>query len=117
MYCQKCRSPLKLDQSLEDLNPAAFDLLVGMYSALILSNVNSDSQKEQQGQIYNTRHQLLHPPRYSVPIPEKEERYTTESPKGLSLPFSSGIYLPLIAAMEGRLQHRQKPKRILKCPL
>ncbi len=30
MYCQKCRTPLKLDSSLEDLNPAAFDLLVGM---------------------------------------------------------------------------------------
>jgi len=28
MYCQKCRTPLKLDSSLEDLNPAAFDLLV-----------------------------------------------------------------------------------------
>jgi beclin len=29
MYCQKCRIPLKLDSSLEDLNPAAFDLLIG----------------------------------------------------------------------------------------
>lgn len=29
MYCQKCRTPLKLDGSLEALNPAAFDLLVG----------------------------------------------------------------------------------------
>ncbi|KAI9719982.1 MAG: hypothetical protein M1812_003107 [Candelaria pacifica] len=29
MFCQKCRSPLRLDSSLEDLNPAAFDLLVG----------------------------------------------------------------------------------------
>ena len=29
MFCQKCRTPLKLDSSLEDLNPAAFDLLVG----------------------------------------------------------------------------------------
>ncbi|KAI0187060.1 autophagy protein Apg6 [Xylaria flabelliformis] len=28
MYCQKCRNPLKLDGSLADLNPAAFDLLV-----------------------------------------------------------------------------------------
>ncbi|KAI7786727.1 autophagy protein [Diaporthe eres] len=28
MYCQKCRTPLKLDSSLEDLNPAAYDLLV-----------------------------------------------------------------------------------------
>lgn len=29
MYCQKCRTPLKTDSSLDDLNPAAFDLLVG----------------------------------------------------------------------------------------
>ncbi len=29
MYCQKCRTPLKLDRSLEGLNPAAFDLLAG----------------------------------------------------------------------------------------
>ena len=29
MNCQKCRTPLKLDNSLQDLNPAAFDLLVG----------------------------------------------------------------------------------------
>ncbi|KAI1761251.1 APG6-domain-containing protein [Hypoxylon sp. FL1150] len=28
MYCQKCRTPLKLDGSLADLNPAAFELLV-----------------------------------------------------------------------------------------
>lgn len=27
MYCQKCRAPLKVDSSLEDLSPAAFDLL------------------------------------------------------------------------------------------
>ena len=28
MFCQKCRQPLKLDSSLGDLNPAAFDLLI-----------------------------------------------------------------------------------------
>ncbi|KAK1767178.1 autophagy protein Apg6-domain-containing protein [Phialemonium atrogriseum] len=32
MYCQKCRTPLKLDGSLEDLNPAAYDLLVATHS-------------------------------------------------------------------------------------
>ncbi|KAM7209365.1 Autophagy protein Apg6 domain containing protein [Naviculisporaceae sp. PSN 640] len=32
MYCQKCRTPLKLDSSLEDLNPAAYDLLVTTHS-------------------------------------------------------------------------------------
>lgn len=31
MFCQKCRTPLKLDGSLEDLNPAAYDLLVGQF--------------------------------------------------------------------------------------
>ena len=30
MNCQKCRTPLKLDSSLQDLNPAAFDLLIGL---------------------------------------------------------------------------------------
>ncbi|MCJ1320253.1 autophagy protein 6 [Xylographa vitiligo] len=29
MNCQRCRTPLRLDPSLQDLNPAAFDLLVG----------------------------------------------------------------------------------------
>ncbi|KAI4150461.1 MAG: hypothetical protein LQ340_004053 [Diploschistes diacapsis] len=29
MNCQKCRVPLRLDHSLDSLNPAAFDLLVG----------------------------------------------------------------------------------------
>ncbi|KAI0473962.1 APG6-domain-containing protein [Xylariaceae sp. FL0804] len=32
MYCQKCRAPLKLDGSLGELNPAAFDLLVASSS-------------------------------------------------------------------------------------
>ncbi|TPX17192.1 uncharacterized protein E0L32_003310 [Thyridium curvatum] len=32
MYCQKCRTPLRLDGSLEDLNPAAYDLLVAASS-------------------------------------------------------------------------------------
>ena len=36
MYCQKCRVPLKVDSSLDDLNPAAFELLVGMHLPLRL---------------------------------------------------------------------------------
>lgn len=35
MLCQKCRTPLRLDSSLEGLNPAAFDLLVGMIFSLL----------------------------------------------------------------------------------
>jgi len=40
MFCQKCRTPLKLDGSLEDLNPAAYDLLVGQFSALASPSQN-----------------------------------------------------------------------------
>ncbi|RDA86026.1 hypothetical protein CP532_4714 [Ophiocordyceps camponoti-leonardi (nom. inval.)] len=32
MNCQKCRQPLRLDGSLEDLNPAAYDLLISSSS-------------------------------------------------------------------------------------
>ncbi|KAK8016386.1 vacuolar protein sorting-associated protein 33 [Apiospora rasikravindrae] len=32
MYCQKCRTPLKLDNSLSELNPAAYDLLIAASS-------------------------------------------------------------------------------------
>ncbi|KAI1451973.1 APG6-domain-containing protein [Annulohypoxylon moriforme] len=32
MYCQKCRAPLKIDSSLADLNPAAFELLAASSS-------------------------------------------------------------------------------------
>lgn len=32
MYCQKCRQPLRLDASLDNLNPAAYDLLVSTSS-------------------------------------------------------------------------------------
>ncbi|EXJ92758.1 hypothetical protein A1O3_01310 [Capronia epimyces CBS 606.96] len=28
MYCQKCRQPIRIDASIQDLNPASFDLLV-----------------------------------------------------------------------------------------
>ena len=34
MYCQKCRTPLKLDGSLESLNPAAFELLISKLAQL-----------------------------------------------------------------------------------
>ncbi|KAI5467373.1 autophagy protein Apg6-domain-containing protein [Mariannaea sp. PMI_226] len=33
MTCQKCRQPLRLDSSLEDLNPAAYDLVISSSSS------------------------------------------------------------------------------------
>ncbi|KAI1844811.1 hypothetical protein JX266_009039 [Neoarthrinium moseri] len=55
MYCQKCRSPLKLDNSLSELNPAAYDLLVA-----------ASSQQQQ----HPKRQPVAPPPAY----PQHEER-------------------------------------------
>lgn len=42
MQCQNCKTPLKLDGSLESLNPAAFDLLVGKFLSLEIQNRHAD---------------------------------------------------------------------------
>ena len=34
MYCQKCRTPIRLDDSLEHLNPASFKILIGTSSEI-----------------------------------------------------------------------------------
>lgn len=44
MYCQKCRTPLKAESSLNDLNPAAFDLLVGECGLLVLRIVTDEER-------------------------------------------------------------------------
>lgn len=44
MYCQKCRTSLKLDSSLEDLNPAAYDLLVATHSQQTPKRVPASSR-------------------------------------------------------------------------
>ncbi|KAJ9648538.1 Vacuolar protein sorting-associated protein atg6 [Coniosporium tulheliwenetii] len=50
MYCQKCRTPVRLDSSLEDLNPAAFKLLTVRFAPEHHPDVNGarvmDAQKE-----------------------------------------------------------------------
>jgi hypothetical protein len=34
LYCQKCRTPIDIDASIDQLNPAAFKLLTGMSTCL-----------------------------------------------------------------------------------
>ncbi|KAL1882121.1 hypothetical protein VTK73DRAFT_2212 [Phialemonium thermophilum] len=56
MYCQKCRIPLKLDNSLEDLNPAAYDLLVATHSQQPAQSLRSKHPSHPQ---YEARKALL----------------------------------------------------------
>lgn len=37
LYCQKCRTPIDIDASIDQLNPAAFKLLTGMVSQTLQS--------------------------------------------------------------------------------
>ncbi|SPO07690.1 related to Beclin 1 (coiled-coil myosin-like BCL2-interacting protein) [Cephalotrichum gorgonifer] len=48
MYCQKCRLPLRLDSSLENLNPAAYDLLVASSSQQTARNTASSRTAQPQ---------------------------------------------------------------------
>ncbi|ROV99258.1 hypothetical protein VSDG_03950 [Cytospora chrysosperma] len=50
MHCQKCRTPLKLDSSLEELNPAAYDLLVAASSQTPSKRHASSRQMNPQDQ-------------------------------------------------------------------
>jgi beclin 1 len=35
LYCQKCRTPIDIDASIDQLNPAAFKLLTGVQAVLL----------------------------------------------------------------------------------
>ncbi|KAF2146419.1 uncharacterized protein K452DRAFT_241153 [Aplosporella prunicola CBS 121167] len=55
MHCQKCRTPVKLDGSLEDLNPAAFKLLTDSTKPakrpLVHHNAYSQDRRDEYGRI------------------------------------------------------------------
>ncbi|KAF5700568.1 beclin 1 [Fusarium globosum] len=70
MNCQKCRQPLRLDGSLEDLNPAAYDVLVSSTSPQTLkkSTVTSppitQPQEQARKSLYETVSRNTGPPTF-----------------------------------------------------
>ncbi|KAI9757984.1 MAG: hypothetical protein M4579_003219 [Chaenotheca gracillima] len=46
MICQNCRAPLRIDHSLEDLSPAAFDLLVGSTAHALPQQLRSSASSK-----------------------------------------------------------------------
>ncbi|ROT39328.1 autophagy protein Apg6 [Sodiomyces alkalinus F11] len=91
MYCQKCRAPLKVDSSLEDLNPAAYDLLIASSSQQPPKKLHSSRpsypQDQQRKAIYDRASQNAgHPTikRTAVGAPSQRDAtmsfiYLTES--------------------------------------
>ncbi|KAH7320047.1 autophagy protein Apg6-domain-containing protein [Stachybotrys elegans] len=76
MYCQKCRQPLRLDGSLEDLNPAAYDLLLSDISSKASSSPQTSkrtpsarsaippSQEQARKSLYEQAMQSAGPPTF-----------------------------------------------------
>lgn len=62
MYCQKCRTPLKLDGSLESLNPAAFELLVSKFSTRKATSILTQAPRlNGQDRLRTRSYLILHP--------------------------------------------------------
>lgn len=108
MNCQNCRTPLKLDNSLQDLNPAAYDLLVGMWdwreAAVKLLLMEWQARRA-------IRMARIPPPRESH-IRERDKISTIVSLKMPLLLFSRGPYhLHLSRGLDPSLPwpHRPKP--------
>ncbi|EGD96115.1 hypothetical protein TESG_03574 [Trichophyton tonsurans CBS 112818] len=85
MYCQKCRTPLKLDSSLEELNPAAYDLLVGSTGKSTLNPAglarSRPSYPPERKERYDQASQRVTSPVYKKEIPasSRHGRGTPES--------------------------------------
>ena len=84
MFCQKCRTPLTLDGSLENLGPAAFNLLTDSATKRVLKD-NSSSRPlytEQQKSLYDqvrstagspTLKRVITPGRHGVPYEDGKQ--------------------------------------------
>lgn len=85
MYCQKCRTPLKLDGSLESLNPAAFDLLVGSSGRTLPDHTTSSrpSYPQERRDLYDRVSKQNHSPVYRRSIPAPRHAGTQPNPPRL----------------------------------
>lgn len=77
MYCQKCRTPVKLDGSLESLNPAAFDLLIGSTGKTLPEDTSVSSSRSsyppERRELYDRVSKNVNSPVYrrSIPAPRQ----------------------------------------------
>ena len=104
MYCQKCRTPLKLDGSLESLNPATFDLLIGNLSTSILAHLitcvitpaNQLLRLMQALQVEPFQGTQPTPPHPDPSIRKNDGNSTIGRPNRTRHPFTEDRYLHLV---------------------
>ncbi|KAE8148432.1 autophagy protein Apg6-domain-containing protein [Aspergillus avenaceus] len=77
MYCQKCRTQLKLDGSLESLNPAAFDLLTRSTGKTLPEQAQGSSSRvsypQERRELYDRVSKKATSPVYRRSIPAPRE--------------------------------------------
>ncbi|KAM0160742.1 hypothetical protein ACHAQE_001261 [Botrytis cinerea] len=98
MYCQKCRTSLKLDSSLEDLNPAAFDLLVGAASQNQSKNIppSRPAYPQDRKQLYDRVSKHAGPPTFkrTISAPRRHEPNLSDTMRsGTNNPAMSFVML------------------------
>ncbi|KAL3465300.1 autophagy protein Apg6-domain-containing protein [Aspergillus heterothallicus] len=86
MFCQKCRTPLKLDGSLESLNPAAFNLLIGSTGKTLPNHPTGTarlSYPQERREVYDQVSKNASSPAYrrSIPAPRQAESGPTKQSK------------------------------------
>ncbi|KAJ5157819.1 Vacuolar protein sorting-associated protein 30 [Penicillium canariense] len=95
MYCQKCRTPLKLDGSLESLNPAAFELLASKLPPDPRSHMLISNQAFGSGSTGKTLsdHGATSSPRASYPA-DRREHYDRASSNATTPIYRRSIPAP-----------------------
>ena len=86
MNCQRCRTPLKLDGSLQDLSSPAFDLLVGQSISISKLSIAEVVQVLLASLLTTV------PLRLAYLSPRSGEISTTKYPKMPRHPFSNGSF-------------------------
>ncbi|KAJ5140807.1 hypothetical protein N7448_004215 [Penicillium atrosanguineum] len=89
MYCQKCRTPLKTDGSLESLNPAAFEVLVNSTGKTVsepgaVSSSTRASYPSERKELYDktSRNATSAVYRRSIPAPRSGQSHPPGLPRG-----------------------------------
>ncbi|KAG6037744.1 Vacuolar protein-sorting-associated protein 30 [Claviceps citrina] len=107
MFCQKCRQPLKLDGSLQDLNPAAYDLLISTTpqpsqqpAEVRPSLLQSQSQEQARKALYDR-------------VSQNSSHPTFKRHHGGQIRDSTMSFIYLTESQVGHPQHPQPP--VAKC--
>ncbi|KAI1618463.1 beclin 1 [Exophiala viscosa] len=92
MNCQKCRQPIEVDNTIQDLNPASFDLLVASTSKAQkpTNSLSRSNYPQERRNLYDRVSAHLSSPVYKRTIPAPQDESTTTVPAAAGHGLSNG---------------------------